>query len=120
MLRIILAALLIAALGFIAGLFLPFWSIALVAFLVALLLPQSPGRGFLSGFLGLFLLWGGLAAWINIANDGLLGTRVAHLFFLGGYSGLLVLVTGFISGLVGGFAAMAGSSLRAPKRAVAR
>ena len=37
---------------------------------------------------------------------------MAEIFKLGGSSILLILVTALIGGLVGGFAAMAGSSLR--------
>ena len=50
--RLLLAVLLTALLSFIAGLFLPWWSIAPIAFLVALLLGLGVGRSFLAGFLG--------------------------------------------------------------------
>ena len=114
--RLILSILLIAALSFLAGLVLPWWSIAIVAFAVALLIPQRLFTGFLSGFLGIFLLWALLAIWIDVRNQGILSQRMAHVFPLGGSSVLLILVTAFVGALVGGFAAMAGSSLR-PLRA---
>ena len=110
--RFLLSLLLITTLGFLAGLFLPWWSIALVAFVVALLIPQSIGAGFLSGFLGIFLLWAVIATWIDIANDSILSAKVSQLLPLGGSSIILILVTALVGGLVGGFAAMAGSSLR--------
>lgn len=110
--RFILALLLTATIGFLAGLRLEWWSIALVAFLVALLIPQTIARSFLSGFLGIFLLWALLAIWINAKNDSTLSHEIAELFKLGGSSILLIFVTALIGGLVGGFAAMAGSSLR--------
>jgi hypothetical protein len=114
--RFILSILLIAALSFLAGLFLPWWSIAIVAFLIALLIPQRISKAFLSGLLGIFLLWTVIALWIDIKNDSILSHKVSELFKLGGSSILLILVTALIGGLVGGFAAMAGSSLRpAPK-----
>ena len=56
--KFILATLLTMALAFLAGLFLPWWSIAIIAFLVALFLPQHSFRGFLSGFLGIFFTLG--------------------------------------------------------------
>jgi hypothetical protein len=59
--RFLLATLLTAALAYIAGMFLPWWSIAIIAFLVSLLISQHIGLGFLSGFLGIFVLWGLLA-----------------------------------------------------------
>ena len=114
--RLVLALLLTATLSFLAGLRFEWWSIALVSFLVALLIPQKIGVAFLSGFLGIFILWAILAVWIDSKNGNLLSFKMAELFKLGGSSILLILVTALIGGLVGGFAAMAGSSLRpAPK-----
>ena len=110
--KFLLAVLLTAVLSFVAGLFLPWWSIAIVSFLVALLLMQNIGKGFLSGFLGIFILWGLLSFWIDVKNESILSHKVAQLFPLGGSSVLMILVTASIGALVGGFAAMAGSSLR--------
>ena len=109
--RFFLTMLLTALLSFIAGLYLPWWSIAAVAFIVALGIRPSIGLGFLAGFLGIFLLWFALAFWIDTANESILSRKVALIFPLGGNSLLLMLVTAFIGALVGGFAAMAGSSL---------
>ena len=89
--KFILAALLTMALAFLAGLYLPWWSIAIVAFLVALFLPQPSFRGFLSGFLGIFLLWGILAFWIDVENQQILSRKMALVFRLGGSSALLFL-----------------------------
>jgi hypothetical protein len=114
--RFLLNILLTAVLAYIAGMFLEWWSIALVAFLVALLLPLRTGRSFLAGFLGIFLLWGVLSLWIDVQNDGVLSSRMAGVFPLGGNGILLVLVTALVGALVGGFAAMAGSSLRKAPR----
>ena len=110
--KFVLSILLTAALSFLAGMFLPWWSIALIAFLVALLIPQKISSSFLSGLLGIFLLWTILMFWIDIKNNSVLSQKISELFKLGGSSILLILVTALIGGLVGGFAAMAGSSLR--------
>jgi hypothetical protein len=109
--RFVLSVLLIAVLAFLAGMFLPWWSIAIIAFLVALFLPQHIGLGFLSGFLGIFLLWGMMALWIDIKNESILSTKMATLFPLGGSPVLIILVTALVGALVGGFAAMAGNTL---------
>lgn len=113
--RFLLSILLTATLGYIAGTFLPWWSIAIVSFLVALLLPQHLGRSFLAGFLGIFILWAFIAIWWNAKNDGILAGKIAALFPLGGSSLLLIIVTAFVGALVGGFAALSGSSLRTSK-----
>lgn len=117
--KFLLAILLTAVLSFVAGMFLPWWSIAIVSFLVALLLVQNIGKGFLSGFLGIFTLWGLLSLWIDTENESILSHKVAQLFPLGGSSVLMILVTAFIGALVGGFAGMAGSSLH-PARKISR
>ena len=114
--RFLLATLLTASLSFIAGIYLPWWSIAIVAFLVALLIKQKIGLASLAGFTGIFLLWGGLALLIDIKNESILSHKIAQIFPLNGSAFLLVLVTAFIGALVAGFAAMSGSSLRPMER----
>lgn len=116
--KFLLATILTTLLGFIAGLFLPWWSIALVAFIVALYLRQSMGKSFVAGFLGIFLLWTLLSIWIDIKNQGILSQKIAQLFPLGGSSVLLILVTAFIGGLVSGFAGMSGALLLPKKKIV--
>lgn len=113
--KFLLATILTALLGFIAGLFLPWWSIAVASFLVALLLSQSLGKSFLSGFLGIFLLWAIVALWIDIKNESILSQKIAQLFSLGSPY-LLLLLTALIGALVGGFAAMSGASLLPAKK----
>ena len=109
--KFIISLLLTALLSFTAGLYLPWWSIALCAFVVAALILQQPLRAFLAGFLGVFLLWALLAWWIDFKNEGLLSARIASLLPLGGSSIALILVTSFVGGLVAGFAAITGSYL---------
>jgi hypothetical protein len=114
--KFIVSILLIALLSFAFGLYMPWWSLALAAFVVAALIHQRSGRAFLSGFLGLFLLWGIMAFIIDQQNQHLLSVKVAQLLPLGGSSMLLILVTALIGGLVAGLAAMAGSYLRTIRR----
>lgn len=110
------AIILTAILVFIAGLFLPWWSLAVVALLVAVLIHQHPGKAFLSGFLGVFLLWAGLAWWIDMKNKGVLSAKMAHILPVGGNFILLVLLTAVVGALVAGFGAMSGSFLRASNK----
>ena len=99
-------------LGFAAGMYLPFWSAGLIAFGVAVLLYQKPGMAYLAGFLGIFLLWGALAWFIDTQNNSILSARMAALFSLGGSSSLLILVTALVGGIIGGLSALSGSFLR--------
>ena len=114
--KFILATLLTALLSFLAGLYFPWWSIAIVAFLVALVMGQFIGRSFLAGFLGIFLLWTVVSLWIDIKNEHILSHKIAQVFPLGGSSVLLILITAFIGALVAGFAAMSGASVLSNKR----
>ncbi|HMW66901.1 MAG TPA: hypothetical protein PK695_11810 [Chitinophagaceae bacterium] len=111
--KFLTATLLTLLLAFVSGLYLPWWGIAIVALLVAAIVHQKAGKAFLSGFLGLFLLWGGLAFWIDMKNDHILSQKIAAILPLGGNSILLILVTALVGGLVAGFAALSGSFLRA-------
>ncbi len=90
-------------------LFMPWWIIAVVAFLVAYFLKQNALAAFGSGFLGVFLLWMLCAFLLSAANDNLLASKVAMLLPLKGSVKALLLVTGLVGGLVSGFAAITGS-----------
>lgn len=113
--KFILSIILTSLLAFLGGLWLPWWSIALAAFLASLMIFQSPGKAFLGGFIGSFLLWGSLAWWIDIQNQGILSRKIAMILPLSGNSFLLILVTALVGGLVAGFAAAGGSFLRSAR-----
>ena len=114
--KFFVAIILTALLAFISGLFLPWWCMAITSLLVAVLVHQKAGKAFLAGLLGVFILWAGLAWWIDMKNNGVLSTKIASVLPLGGNAVLLILVTGFIGGLVAGMAAMSGSFLRASNK----
>jgi len=101
-----------AFLSFAACLYLPWWSIAIVSFLVAALIPQRPGKAFLAGFIALFLLWGGLSFWLSYRNDHILAHKISLLVLKMDSPYLLILCTALIGGLVAGMAALTGSFLR--------
>jgi len=103
-------------LSFTACLYLSWWSIAIVAFLVAALIPQRPGISFLTGFVALFLLWGGLSFWLSMRNEHILAHKISMLLLKMDNPYLLIAATGLIGGLVAGMAALTGSYLRAKKQ----
>src|ERR1700688_378678 len=112
MLKYLLSILVTALLAFVSGIYMPWWGIAIAAFLVSAAIPQKPAFSFLSGFLGVFLLWEVLAWWIDNKNNGILSQKIASVLPLGGSSVLLIVITSIIGGLVAGFASLAGSYLR--------
>ncbi|MCW3124015.1 MAG: hypothetical protein JWQ38_3507 [Flavipsychrobacter sp.] len=109
-LQIILIAILSAAVEFI----LPWWSVAVVAFIVTLVMGGKGGRGFLAGFLGVGLCWLVVALCHDVANEHILSARMAVLFKLPNY-GMFMVVTVFIGGLIGGLAGWAGALLKPVK-----
>ncbi len=110
--KFIVAILLSALLAFAGGLFFPWWVIAITSFIVGALIHQRALIAFVAGFLGVALLWGGLALWIDNQNRHLLATKIANVLPLGGSAIALIGVTALVGGLVSGFAAMTGSYLR--------
>jgi hypothetical protein len=112
--KFITAIFLTAFLAFSIGLFttLPWWSFVITSFLVALGVHQKVTKAFLSGFLGLFLLWVILAIMKDLANEHILAIKVAKILPLGGSYLTLIAVTGLIGGLVSGLAAISGSTAR--------
>ncbi len=107
--RFIVSLILIAFLSYVLCLFLPWWSIAVAAFVVAAFIPQKGFVSFVTGFVALFLLWGTLAWSISHANHDILAHRVSVLILKNDNPFALILMTALVGGLVAGFAALAGS-----------
>ncbi len=103
-----LLALLVLIGAFILNIFLPWWSIAIAGLIIGYQFKEKPLPSFLWGFLGVFLLWGGQALYVHIANDGILSTRIAEMLGVGSPF-IVILITGVLGGLVSGLATMTGS-----------
>jgi len=108
--RFILAVILITVLSAIAEWFLPWWMIAVVAFVVSLFMALKPGKAFSAGFAGIGIFWLIASLMHDIPNEHILSTRMAALFHLPNY-GLFIVITVFVGGLIGGLAALAGALL---------
>jgi ABC-type antimicrobial peptide transport system permease subunit len=109
--KFLLSVILIAVFSAVAEYFLPWWTIAVVCFLVALFLRQSAGKSFLIGFCGVGVFWLAAAMLHDVANEHILSARMAALFHLPNY-GLFILVTVFVGGLIGGLSACTAALLR--------
>ncbi|GAB3778506.1 hypothetical protein GCM10028818_27550 [Spirosoma horti] len=99
---------LIAIVSLLAQLVLPWWSLAIVAFIICFW--RSPGGGwaFLSGFVGIALVWLVYATIIHTRTDGVFTGRMSELLFKTNASVLPLLVTALVGGLVGGLAGLSG------------
>jgi len=106
--KFILKVILIAALGYIAELFLPWWAVVLSGFVIGTLIPTSGFNSFLSGFLGIGMLWLIFAFALHNNSDGILTTMVSQIFQLGQPAFILV-ICALVGGLAGGLGALSGS-----------
>lgn len=93
----------------------PWFAIALLVLPLAIALPMRNRAGFAMAFWGVFVVWGGLAVYYYMTNDGLLADRLAGTFSLN--SGWwLVIITGIWGGLTAGLAGWTGVALRTALR----
>jgi hypothetical protein len=110
--KFIVVVLLTALLGYAAPLYFTWWSFAITSFIISLLIHQKPWAAFAATFIGLFLLWTIMALIIDSRNDHLLAQKIATILPLHGSSGLLILITALVGGLVSGFAGLTGNLAR--------
>ena len=103
--------LLIAILSFLAQLFLPWWSLAIVAFVCSFFLGKKATQSFIIGSLACGLVWLVMALFIHFSRGDLMTNRAAELFSLSS-SWILYPVTFLIAGIVGGLAAVSGYYLK--------
>lgn len=103
----LLAALLILALGQISHFGLPWWTLAIIAGITGWLLVLNAWQAFFAGLIGGSTLWF-IAAWLqDNANNSALSAKVGQLF-QGASSFQLLLLTGFLGGLIGALGALTG------------
>jgi hypothetical protein len=109
--RFLVKFLLMLVLGYIFGLFMPYWSIALAGFITSYLIYSKGGPSLGVGVLAGGGLWFVKAWLIDRANEHLLSARVGELFGMTGFQ--LVVVAGVLGALLGGLGSLAGSHLKA-------
>ncbi|MEO0334477.1 MAG: hypothetical protein AAF223_22855 [Bacteroidota bacterium] len=109
--KFVMNVILIAGLSYIAEQFFPWWSVVPCAFLVSFIIPTKGFNAFISGFLGVGLLWLIFAWMIDSSTDSILTEKIAQLLQVN-QAGLVVAITGAIGGVTGGFASLSGSLLR--------
>jgi hypothetical protein len=113
-LKFIVSVLLSALLAYAIGIFgnIPWWCFVFSNLLISIAIVQTPFRSFLSGALGIGLLWFVMAYGIDENNKHILSVKVATLLPLKGSSGALVFITSLIGFLLGGLASLTGSFVR--------
>ena len=104
--------LIILMLSFAGSYLLPWWGVAIIAFLAALFIGKTSWPSFLSGFSAVFVAWTVLALIKSIPNDNILAGMVVQLFPLPHNWIWVLVITAFIGGLVGGMSALSGVLLK--------
>ncbi len=112
--KLIIRIILIGALTYLLSPFLTWWTGMGAAFLICALMPSTLLNAFVAGFLGVGLVWFGQAWVLDVANNSQFTEVIIELLQvpLIDEPFLLVLATGLIGGLSGGFAGTSGASLR--------
>lgn len=110
--KFIVSVILVALLSVALCIYLPWWSIAIAAFLIAAVIPQEPFKAFLSGFIALLLLWGGLVLYISLKNENILAHKISLLILKVDNPFILMLVTALIGAFIAGLASLSGSYVR--------
>ena len=95
--------------------FLPWWTLALGAFIGGYVFGNNGWIAFLSGFLAVGLLWFVTAFTIDVQTQSIMTEKVARIFPTK-TPALLFLFTAFIGGLPAGFAALTGALIKGAKR----
>jgi hypothetical protein len=113
-LKFIVSILLSALLGYAVGIYgsLPWWSFVVTNLIIAILIDQKPSKSFMSGALGIGLLWFGLAFVIDNQNHHILSVKVAQILPLKGSFVALIAVTTIVGFLLGGLASLTGSFVK--------
>ena len=108
MIRLILIAIVSLLVQFI----LPWWSIALVAFMVCYWGSRNAGGAFVEGFAGIAVVWLAYAVLIHFRTEGVFTGRMGLLIIKSSSPAGMLLLTTVLGGLVGGLAGMAGYYVR--------
>ena len=90
--------------------FLPWWTMAIVAFGFGYYFNNSGAISFLAGFIGVGILWFIMAYTIDVSTQSLLTDKISKLFPINVF--VLMVIVG---GLVGGFAALSGALMNGKK-----
>ncbi len=106
-----IAVLVTGLLGYGFGLFLPWWSIALAGVLTGFFIQQNRFLSFLSGFLAVALVWGGMSYFMSSANEHILARKMSMLILKKDSTYLMIILTAVLGGLVSGISSLTGSSL---------
>ena len=110
--KLIIRLIVIGALTYFISPYFTWWTAMSIAFLVCYISPSSGLNAFVAGFLGVGIVWMGHAWNMDVLNESAFSTTVGEIMNISDPI-LLVIASGLIGGLAGGFASLSGTSIRA-------
>ena len=115
--KFLMATIVSALLAYAIGIYgnLPWWSFVISNFIISIAIDQKPLKAFISGALGVGLLWLTLALMIDQQNGHLLSTKVANILPLKGSTSALIAITAFVGFILGGLSSLSGRYVRKAK-----
>lgn len=109
--KLIVRIILIVVLSYLLSIYFPWWVLVIMSFIVGFVIYGGGFTVFLSGFLGGGLLWLSYAWYLDYRTNSILSEKIIHLFpFEDNF--FLIIVSGVIGALAGGFGAITGNSFR--------
>ncbi|MBI1286357.1 MAG: hypothetical protein GC178_02155 [Flavobacteriales bacterium] len=111
--NLLIRVILIAGLSALTQTYFPWWTAVLVALAVETALGKGDSTAFFSGFYGVAIPWMALSLFIDVKSDSILTMQILELFKLPTFGIVMVIITGFLGGLVAGVASMTGGWIRA-------
>lgn len=109
--KLLARLLLVMILTYFLSLYLPWWVVFAVSFLVGFTIHGNGLNVFIASFLGAGLVWMLYAWYLDINTQRILSEKVVELFPFEDAM-LLIVATGLIGGLCGGFGGLTGNSFR--------
>ncbi len=97
-------------LSFLLQNFLPWWTMAVVSFALGYFFGNKGFISFCAGFLGIGILWLGMAMFIDVSTQSILTEKINRILPLN-----VFILTTLIGGLVGGLASLTGSLLNSKR-----
>jgi hypothetical protein len=108
--RFIFQVTFLAFLSYCIELWLPSWTIVVCAAIISILIRTSATASFFGGFVAISLLWMAKATVIDVYTHSIISTKIIALLGLQRPI-TLILLTGLVGGLLGGFGSLIGQKL---------
>lgn len=109
--KLLIRLILITVFAYFLPFYLPWWSLVVIAFIIGFLINGTGFGVFVSGFLGGGLTWMIYAWYLDVTTNSILSVKVVQLFPFEDTL-FLIIATGLIGALCGGFGALSGSAFR--------